>query len=85
MSLEHRFGSAVRAARAQRGWSQERLAEAADLNRSYLGEIERGLVSPSLATLEKLAVAFGFTASQLLSRCEKKVAPDGDSRWSSAI
>jgi transcriptional regulator with XRE-family HTH domain len=85
MNLEHRFGSAVRAVRAQRGWSQERLAEAADLNRSYLGEIERGLVSPSLATLEKLAAAFGLTASQLLSRCEQKAAVDGDSRWSSAI
>ena len=49
---------------------QERLAEAADLNRSYLGEIERGGVSPSLATVEKLAAALGLKTSQLIGRCE---------------
>ncbi|MGQ0699191.1 MAG: helix-turn-helix domain-containing protein [Panacagrimonas sp.] len=68
--LEQRFGRAVREARTQRGWSQERLAEAADLNRSYLGEIERGEVTPSLVTAEKLASALRLNLSTLVSRCE---------------
>lgn len=69
-ALERRLGEVLRAAREHAGWSQERLAEVADLNRSYLGEIERGGVSPSLATVEKLAAALGLKTSQLIGRCE---------------
>ena len=36
------FGITVRRLREERGWSQEQLAGHADLNRSYVGEIERG-------------------------------------------
>ncbi|HEX5361896.1 MAG TPA: helix-turn-helix transcriptional regulator [Fluviicoccus sp.] len=68
--LSRRFGRTVRQAREQQGYSQEQLAEIANLNRSYLGEIERGVVIPSLATLEKLALALGESLSRLLSRCE---------------
>lgn len=68
--IERRFGEVIREQRAQRGWSQERLAEAADLNRSYLGEVERGEVAPSLVTAHKLAVAFHVPLSVLISRCE---------------
>ena len=56
----------LRVARAERGWSQERLAEAAGLDRSYVGEIERGRVSASLATLDKLARACGCPAWELI-------------------
>ena len=69
-SLEARFGRAVREARSMYGWSQERLAEVADLNRSYLGEIERGEVTASLNTAEKLASALRLSLSALVSRCE---------------
>jgi len=69
--LSLRFGRTVRDARERLGWSQERLAEQADLNRSYLGEIERGLVSPSLATTAKLATALQLKLSALLSYCEE--------------
>lgn len=68
--LPRRFGRIIRQSREQRGLSQEQLAEFADLNRSYLGEIERGLVTPSLATLEKLAKAFNTKPSLLLAYCE---------------
>ncbi len=37
------FGLTLRQLREQRGWSQEALAEHADLNRSYVGELERGV------------------------------------------
>jgi transcriptional regulator with XRE-family HTH domain len=46
------------------GWSQERLAEHADLNRSYIGEIERGVVIASLLTVEKLAGALQVTSDR---------------------
>ena len=53
--LSRSFGNAVRQVREERGWSQERLAEHADLNRSYVGDLERGRAMPSLVTLTKLA------------------------------
>jgi transcriptional regulator with XRE-family HTH domain len=65
------FGQTVRRLRDVRRWSQEVLAEKAGLNRSYVGEVERGEVVPSLITLEKLALAFGVTLSELLKYCER--------------
>ncbi len=69
-SLVHRFGQTIRVARKQRGWTQEQLAEASHLNRSYVGEIERGLAVPSLETIDKLATALGLSPATLLGRCE---------------
>ena len=68
---EVRFGSVVRNLRSERGWSQERLAEHADLNRTYLGEIERGVAIPSLASASKIASAFGLRLSVLIASCEE--------------
>ncbi|MCK9262039.1 MAG: helix-turn-helix transcriptional regulator [Azoarcus sp.] len=64
------FGPIVRHLRTERGWSQEKLAERADLNRSYLGEIERGDAVPSLLTAQKLAHALDTRLSELIARCE---------------
>jgi transcriptional regulator with XRE-family HTH domain len=68
------FGASVRHFREANGWSQEQLAERADLNRSYLGEVERGAATPSLATAGKLAAALGIPLSGLLAHCERMVA-----------
>ncbi|GHD63563.1 helix-turn-helix domain-containing protein [Jeongeupia chitinilytica] len=65
------FGRIIRHARESHAWSQEALAERADLNRSYLGEIERGAVVPSLHTMAKLAQALGLKLSELVARCEE--------------
>ncbi len=64
------FGSTVRRQRESRGWSQEHLAWQADLNRSYVGEIERGQVVASLLTVQKLADALGLPAADLLRLCD---------------
>ena len=68
--VARRFGRAVRRLRQQRGWSQEVLAARAELNRSYMGEIERADVMPSLATADKLARALGLPLSDLLAHAE---------------
>lgn len=68
------FGVTVRQFRDRKGWSQELLAEKADLNRSYLGEVERGRVIPSLATAAKLAGALDLPLSGLLAHCERDAA-----------
>jgi XRE family transcriptional regulator, regulator of sulfur utilization len=66
-AIVHEFGATVRRLRESYAWSQERLAEHAGLNRSYVGEIERGTVIASLVTVEKLALALGVTVADLLA------------------
>jgi XRE family transcriptional regulator, regulator of sulfur utilization len=69
-ALAIRFGALVRRLREERGWSQEEFAEYADLNRGYIGEIERGGSMPSLGTVGKLACALGLRPSLLMSSFE---------------
>ncbi len=56
----------VRVLRLTRGWSQEALAEAAELDRSYVGDIEQARRNVSLDSLERLAGAFDLTLLDLL-------------------
>jgi transcriptional regulator with XRE-family HTH domain len=69
-ALVQQFGLTVRELRKQRGWSQEELAAQADINRSYLGEIERASAIPSFETIGKLAAALDKSPATLLARCE---------------
>jgi transcriptional regulator with XRE-family HTH domain len=65
-TLVHIFGLTVRQLREAKAWSQEQLAEQAGLNRSYVGEIERGTVTASIVTVDKLARAFNVPMANLL-------------------
>lgn len=69
-AVGERFGHALRRQRVARGWSQERLANRAGLNRSYMGEIERAAAMPSLATVVKLAQALELPLAELVAACE---------------
>jgi len=62
-----RFGDTLRRLRNERGLSQERLAEAANLTADYVGFVERGENVPTLTVLLKLAKALSVDASELLS------------------
>jgi transcriptional regulator with XRE-family HTH domain len=54
----------IRELRAERGWWQERLAEEADLHRTYIGGVERSLRNVSLFNIAKLAHAFGIPIAE---------------------
>ncbi|MBI5333518.1 MAG: helix-turn-helix transcriptional regulator [Burkholderiales bacterium] len=64
------FGTVLRQRRDELRLSQEQLALRAEINRSFLGEIERGHAIPSLQTLAKLAAALELPLSALVARCE---------------
>ena len=59
------LGARVRRLREAKSWTQEVLAERADLDRSYIAGIEAGLRNPSVKAAAKLARGFGVTLSEL--------------------
>lgn len=59
-------GETIRAERKKAGFSQEMLSEKADLNRNYIGEIERAEKKITLETLEKIAKVFKLHICDLL-------------------
>ena len=63
------LGHRIRELRHAKGWSQERLAEHAGLDRSYIAGIEVGVRNPSLNALERLAVALSVRLSELVQDC----------------
>lgn len=71
LTLQQAYGQAVRAQRKELGLSQEGLGERADLHRTYISQVERGLKSPSLTTMEHIAKVLGVRPSELLRSAEK--------------
>lgn len=58
----------MRAARKARGMSQEALADAASIDRSHMGKIERGERNVTLLNVLKIAAALDDLASDLLRK-----------------
>ena len=59
------LGRRIRELREERGWSQERLAEHAEMDRSYIAGLEVGVRNPSLKALVRLANAFNVLLREL--------------------
>lgn len=60
------FGTAVRVRRTALGISQEELADRAELDRTYVGGVERGERNLSVVNIVLLAEALATTASALV-------------------
>lgn len=61
-----RLGAAIRARRAQMGISQEALADAAEIDRSHMGKIERGERNVTFLNICRIAKALQCKPSHLL-------------------
>lgn len=61
---------AVRSLRKERGWSQQRLAAEAGINKVTLVHIETGKTSPNVETLEKLAGALGVELGDFFPKAQ---------------
>lgn len=64
------MGDAVRARQAELGLSQERLAYASKVDRTYVSGVERGVKNPTIQTLRKLSGGLQCRPSELLARAE---------------
>lgn len=59
------FGHRVQQLRKQKGWSQDRLAEAIGKSTNTISNIERGVLSTRLKTVAQLAKVFGVQLVEL--------------------
>jgi transcriptional regulator with XRE-family HTH domain len=64
-AIKAAFGRRLRELRSQKGFSQEALALACDLDRTYIGGVERGERNVSLINIHKIAAALGVPAREL--------------------
>lgn len=64
--LKKDFGARLREARTKRRLSQEGLAALCDLDRTYIGGVERGERNISLINIHKIAHALGIRPKDLL-------------------
>lgn len=65
--IQKHFGERVRELRKQKGLSQEALALGCDLDRTYIGGVERGERNISLINIYKIAEALGVNARELFN------------------
>lgn len=71
--LTEAFGGVLRLLRQEAGVSQEELAARSGLHRNYVGMIERGERSPSLAAVEALSRALRMRPHELIRAAEELV------------
>lgn len=62
------IGRKVRQERLKQGWTQEELAERIDMCASFVGQIERGVKTISMETLERLSRAFGLSSADFFGK-----------------
>jgi transcriptional regulator with XRE-family HTH domain len=72
VDYRHIFGRNVREARKRLALSQEELAFQAEIDRTYISGIERGVRNPSLDLIVRLAAKLDTTPAALLSRPGEK-------------
>ena len=65
------IGNVIRTLRRSRGMSQEVLSGLADLDRTHYSKIERGLRSPTIDTLFKIAHALDMPPHEIISAIER--------------
>jgi CheY-like chemotaxis protein len=68
IDLKTLLGMAIKTQRTSLSISQEELAHRADLHRTYVSDLERGVRNPSMDSVEKLAHALELSVSSLFAK-----------------
>ena len=72
MKLEKAFGNVLRKSRKSKLLSQEELAHLAQVDRTYISMLERGLRNPTIVTVFSVANALDTTPDKLILETEKE-------------
>ncbi len=72
-NVDQVFGRQISSLRQRLGISQEELGFRVGVHRTYVSQIERGIKSPTLGVILKLARALGCSASKLIAAVERKI------------
>lgn len=64
--MDASFGRRVREQRKQKGWTIETLAACVGVSTNYMGDLERGVKSPSLGTFIRIVEALNISADILI-------------------
>ena len=73
INSEVNFGLALRECRERANMSQEELALASELDRTYISMLERNVKAPTLTTLGKISAALKIKSSFILDLAEQKL------------
>ena len=66
MDVRERLAVNMKRLRTERGWSQEALADAAGLDRTYISGIERVVRNPTVSVVDRIAKALNCRFRDLL-------------------
>lgn len=83
--IQKNFGLRIKELRSKKGMTQEDLADAANLFRTYMSRIETGLANPSLTVIHALANALAVSPGQLLEPPSQTDVPLRRTRSSAPI
>ncbi len=75
--VSHALGQSLKAIRIAKDMSQEQLAGSAEVDRTLVSRIERGVANPSLLTLSTICYVLDVSLSELLTPVTKNLKP----RW----
>lgn len=66
------LGRVIRRLRTERGISQEGLAAISGIDRTFMGEIERGGANPSFDVLQRIASGLSVQLSEVIRQYESE-------------
>ena len=72
-TLKQALSSNIQRIRKEQGISQEKLALKAEVDRSYMSQIERCLANPSIDAILRISNALEVAPSELLQLTKKKL------------
>lgn len=71
--IDKAFANVLRELRLKKGLSQEAFAFEVGIHRTYVSQLERGLKSPSLKTIQKIGQVLDISLSELMVLIEKEM------------
>ena len=70
--IDKKYGLTLKKLRTEKGFSQEELSARVGLHRTYISQLERGLKSPSLRTMEKICGELGISLTTFMEHMEQQ-------------